>query len=213
MKKCFLSMIFIGAISFAHAQVSKGDILLGGNLGFNKQTPSANYTTTNFSIDPSIGKAIKDNLVVGANLSFAHYTSKADVGHDKDDSYGLQGFIRKYKYLGSGFAVFAEGSLSLSYSTGSGAYGGSYPYTTSSKDYGIAAGFAPGVTYAISRHVQLETGLSRFLSLGYFYSRWDQTPDPSTGDGKTGMASHSVSFSSSLNQAFNNLTVGVRFII
>jgi len=196
-----------------NAQIKKGDIILGGDLGFSTSTQSSNQSPdkskqNGVNISPSIGWAVKDDLTMGVILSFLHSKSEsAGNGQTQTiDNYGLGYFIRKYKMLGSGFALFAEGNLI-------GGYGHTKnipsPGSTESdlKGYNVKLGFYPGIAYFISRHVMLETG---FRDLAYAnYNHIKTTYTGVTGDSK----SSTFSIGTGLSDQLSNFTVGLKWIL
>jgi hypothetical protein len=114
MKKILLSTIISATISFvANAQISKGSVLLGGGLNISKiksensTPPSPETNQTNFSINPAIGIAIKENLVFGVLLSYGNsentYGSPSQVQENDYSSYGGGVFLRRYLVLGKDF--------------------------------------------------------------------------------------------------------------
>lgn len=73
MKKLLLAAFFFAAMSFsANAQTEKGTKLLGGSAGFTSQDGS-----TIWSINPSYGSFIKDNLAIGAEAMLAGYDGES----------------------------------------------------------------------------------------------------------------------------------------
>src|ERR1700748_1997091 len=121
MQKIFyLSILFISISMVSNAQISQGSLLLGGDLSFNSQntrTPQgspSNYNATTVTLNPSIGKAIKDNLVLGLILDYSHYSTNSEnpgVPNTVTDynTYGAGVYLRKYFPVGKNFSVFTEG--------------------------------------------------------------------------------------------------------
>jgi len=210
-KQFYLLTAGLLLVCIAHAQLKKGDILLGGNVNFNTQT----LTPTNgskssqiyYSFSPSIAKAVKDDLLVGLNLSYSHSRNKAGAPAtiSTQDGYGLGVFVRKYKTLGAGFALFAEGDLGGFYLL-SNSYqdGGTKP--PANKGYSINAGFYPGIAYFISKHVQLETGIQ---NLGYIQYGHAKSNSGTALEAK----SNTFGVGTSLNQALDNFVVGVKWVL
>src|ERR1700743_1520390 len=84
------SLAFIGLLSQARGQmtsaapppaltpISKGTVMLGGDVGFSHQSSSQSdpgsigTTTSQVNFLPSYAKAIKDNLLLGFDLSFGY---------------------------------------------------------------------------------------------------------------------------------------------
>jgi hypothetical protein len=209
-KHFYLLAAGLFTVCIANAQIKKGDILLGGNVNFSTSNvkPINNYPgdQTSFGIYPSIARAVKDDLIVGLNLSYAH--SRLKNGNpatiSTGDSYGLGVFVRKYKSLGANFALFAEGNLSGVYQQNN-TYPDGGPKPPASKGYSINAGFYPGLAYFISRHVQLETGMQNLASASYGHSK--------SGDGASEVKSNSFSLGTSLNKPLDNFVIGIKWII
>ena len=117
MKKILLSSlaVFIAFLSQAQqsqqtqqTQIKKGTVFIGGNINFSKQSASDNNPyyypkATNINFSPSIGWAIKDNLVFGVTLGYGYQKSnqvQADSNYNKTNTYNVGVFLRKYKYSG-----------------------------------------------------------------------------------------------------------------
>ena len=93
----FVATLLLGA-GAAQAQLSAGHLLVGGSAGYSKDTPAdsaanrESWTTTgNFS--PRAGYFIKDNLVVGLDITFRGTRSVSDI--DVPSSDGNDGFEQK----------------------------------------------------------------------------------------------------------------------
>ncbi len=171
-KNLYLVIVFIFAGFIANAQITKGSLLLGGNISFNTQNqaqPQGNPLTPQssvFIISPSIGKAIKDNLVAGFGLTWEHAQSSQDDGSGtitkfKTDTYGLGFFLREYRPLSSRFSLFIQEGLGGNINT-SGAQD-----TTSYRQYGVNLGLNPGIAYLASRKIQLEIAFQDLFSIDY----------------------------------------------
>ena len=96
----------------ADAQIKKGAVLLGGSLGFstrnNKVSTTQDYRSTSFNVSPALGKAIKENLLLGFDLSYGYAKNEFfSPPVQKTNSYGAGIFIRKYKVLGKGFLIYS----------------------------------------------------------------------------------------------------------
>jgi hypothetical protein len=97
-----------------------------------------------FIISPTIGKAIRDNLVAGFGLTWEHAQSNEDDGSGridkiKTDIYGLGFFLREYTPLSTRFSFFIEEGLGGNFSTG-GAQD-----TTTYTQYGVGLSLNPGI--------------------------------------------------------------------
>src|SRR5450631_3784189 len=170
------------AVLISKAQIKQGEILLGGNVGFSRQSstpgnPGTGYSTTNTSIslNPSYGKAIKDNLLIGFDLNYSGSKNYQDLGTlnpgqtstERVHNYGAGFFVRRYKSLGSGFSLFLQSRLGVSYERQKNENTNSTDLDTDVKQYTVDLGFYPGISFAVSRRVQLETGFQNLAYIQY----------------------------------------------
>jgi hypothetical protein len=222
MKKHFYLLIFFFAITFCgHAQMKKGDILLGGTIGFNSQKSSSSnpssyeQNATLVNLTPSIGKAIKDNLLVGIDLTWAYIKttqgSSPDVYTNKSTTYGAGFFLRRYKSLGNGFAIFLQSRLGGSYNTQKDEYESSPNPTYYTKGYAFDLSFYPGIAYAITKRVQLETGFQNLVDANYSHSKTTSATDPNA-NATTESKSNGFSIQTSLSNNFA-FAVGIKVLL
>jgi hypothetical protein len=123
MQTKFLLALFIicTTITTVQAQIKKGTVILGGQIGFSSQKTKndpapppnpypADFKSTNIMVSPAFGRAIKDNLVIGADIyySYVKYGSYQPQ-EQKINFYGAGFFVRKYNDLGKGFYLFVQG--------------------------------------------------------------------------------------------------------
>ena len=168
MKKItFSCFLFVFLASVLHAQINKGSILLGGNIGFStNKTKDTSLKNNSVSVTPVAGIAVKENLIVGISLNYGHsennlYSPSAETEYK---SYGAGIFVRKYVPLGKGFYFFGE--TGLNYQN----YSDSYIYGSQKNErkvQNISIDLYPGVSYAVSKKFQLEFGLPQLVTLGY----------------------------------------------
>lgn len=209
-KLYFLAVICLLAITITHAQIRKGSTFLGGDISASTQKSQTGtdpvLRQSGFTISPVFGKAIKDNLVLGGDLSYGH--SKYDnVGSEqKINVYGAGIFLRKYKPLGSsGFFIFLQGRAGYRYlestiDTWTTAY-------DQVKNHTINISAYPGLSYAISRKLHLETGFNNVVSVNYFTEKREIA-----GGTVTTVKNSGFSISSSLNN-ISNLYLGFRVLL
>ena len=212
-------------VLIAHAQIKKGEILLGGNVGFSAQSnspgdPGASYTTTatSFYLNPSYGKAIQDNLVTGFDLTYAGSTNSSDLGSvnpgqtstGRIHSYGAGFFVRRYKNLGNGFSLFLQSRLGLSYQKQTNENTNSTDPDVNFKEYTVNLGFYPGISYAVSRRVQLETGFQNLVYTQYSHQRETFQEQGST---PTDFKQNTFSLGTSLSNSLSGFVVGVRILL
>ncbi len=177
MKKLIvMAAVALFGTQVAKAQISKGDILLGGNVNVNthsQKTKDADdkLTTTSFGVSPKVGYALNNNWVVGVfagtNFGFAK-----DANNNKTKSLSIAPgiFVRNYQMLGqSKFAFFAEGNAS--YGFGNTKYNGDKLNSFNSFNVNVA----PGIAYFVTKRFMIE---GQFGGLGY---NWKQTKAEGTG--------------------------------
>jgi hypothetical protein len=189
------------------AQINKGATWLGGQLGYSQSSNKLAASPTKnkswgFTFNPAIGKAIKDNLVVGASANYQYSRGKSgSTTTSKFSAYGGGVFIRKYipvvsqLYLFGDARVYANRSIEKTYS--SGAEGKNKLW-----DIGISA--TPGLAYAVTKSIQIETGISSLFSVRY------QKRDSNQNyiDGKSNAFNAGV-----LLDSQNPIYIGFRFLI
>lgn len=215
MKAIFLSTLALSLSLLSRAQIKKGDILLGGNLGFSSASPEPNDGTnafnnaknTFFNIRPTIGKAIKDNLVLGINLLYSYNRSTyAGANYYKMTGYGAGVFLRRYIPLGKGFYFFLQEEANASF------YRQNNGNTTpgfKANETNLSLSFYPGVAYAIDRHWQIETGFPQLAALSYDHQK---RADKVSGGPDLISKYNTFGISSSLSSTYQ-LTVGLRYFI
>jgi len=229
MKKYFyLLTFFLTTGLLSQAQIMKGSILAGGNIGFstNKTTPVnpvQNYQAkeTSINISPSIGIAIKDNLLEGFDLAYsyanqeqAYSVGSGQFGHQKvkNSLYGVGFFLRQYKYLGNRFYLFMQGRLGASYVTGESGDDRQSSTITHNKIYGVTLGFYPGISYAITKKVQLETGFQNLFSAQYSHEK-DTYENTAIPGNNSIYKTNSFSLGTSLSNSLNGFVIGFKVLL
>jgi len=222
MKKHFYLLLFFFAITLcSQAQIKKGDILLGGTIDFTTQktnpAPDYNNISKQSSVDfnPSIGRAIKDNLVAGIDLIYSGSGSTQGMGTisftNSYHSYGAGFFLRRYIPLGSGFAVFMQSRLGGFYNIQKTGYQAPNTPYSNLKGYTVDLSFYPGIAYAITKRVQLETGFANLVDLTYSHSKSLTVNDP-TVPVPPSYKTNSFSLQTSLSNNYG-FAVGIRVLL
>ncbi|HVU57074.1 MAG TPA: hypothetical protein VHD83_18560 [Puia sp.] len=200
------------------AQIKKGESLLGGSVGFMRQDYNAispgNGNATYVNVQPSFGKAIKDNLVVGVNLyySYSKLVEPSDatpIYTVKQPGYGLGFFVRGYKDLGRSFSMFLEGDLGGMYSLAKGSYEGVNELSVDNKGYSINASLSAGIAYHITPRWMVETGFQNLAYINYGHTKYGGTITSVGGRQKES----SFSLGTNLNKELNNFAIGCRYIL
>ncbi len=213
MKK--ITLLFVLAtlifIQTTDAQIKKGSIFLGGNVGLSsyKTTAAGNTIHQNsYNFSPVIGKATRDNLITGIffNIGFQKNSNINPTATIKQQQYGVGAFVRKYKPLGkSDFLLFLQGELGFNYNHWKSE--SPSPAIQTNKRYNVNAAVSPGISYTVSRRLQIEMGFNSVLSLGYS-SETNKTSGSFPAESKmTGFYLYS-----SLNNA-TELNIGFRWLI
>jgi hypothetical protein len=210
MNRILLSLAFLLFIFTANAQFQKGNILLGGDLSYSTNTYSAPNTTDQTSngglFNISLGKAIKENTVVGVNLLFSTNTNSYQGDKTVSNGYGIGVFYRVYKNLGKDFYFFAQGGAE---------YNGSTNYTKdatgtktdNSSTNGGSIYLTPGISYKISKKIFIELSIPQIFTIGYSSNSTNLSP---------GVSSKEDGFSAGINLNSNTLTslgLGFRLVL
>lgn len=222
MKKKFIALAIAGSLIsvLSHAQIGKGSFLFGGSIGYSTGTSSNipardwQYETKRSSIQlsPSFAYAVSDNFFLGADLSFSQYREKYDIATPgavtsfKNNSYGGGIFARRYWEVANRLYIFGQGRIGyLSIKNNL----PPYDINTSStkiKGYVLDASIYPGLSFALSEKVHIESAFFNLLTVAYSkrdYSYYNNTPAESM---KT------LNVSSSFDNA-TSLTLGVKILL
>jgi len=219
-QKIVLSLVFVCAFMITtQAQVSKGAVWVGGSIGYNESKTKIDTPITkvsNVTINPGIGIVVKDNLVVGISLLYRqtktnNYNSHGD---EKDDTYGIGLFVRRYIPVISRLYVFGEAGVNYnsfkSHSTQT-----YYPNTitkTTSKGWLGGVNVTPGISFAVTKKFHLETSLSNLL--GVAYSNNKQTVEPPANSTAKPVITKSDSFTAGLfTDGKAQFNIGCRFFL
>ena len=206
MKRFLLALFALFIAAAGHAQVLKGTIFMGGQVGtYTFNVPENQSLQENVAaVRPSIGLTIKQDLVVGLDFLSTHETiegSTPQSKHLRDLGGGL--YIRKYFTLGKNFYLFGNGRFGYDYSKQAFAY----PQQQSSVQSIYSLSVYPGLAYAIKKWFYLEASLPSMLGLTY-------TKGNTTFTNSTQFTQHSSSLNFQTNlSAVSSISVGFRFAI
>lgn len=204
----FIAFAFAGAAS---AQITKGSIFLGGDVsGATQKTKSENETISKQSginISPVFGKAIRNNLVLGVNVGFNILNNDVPPSNGEYESKGYNAglFLRKYKNVGTGgFYIFIQGGLGVNYYHEK--RENYYAIFDTFKRTTVGLNAYPGISYAISKKLHLESGFNNLLRLDYMHEKGER------GNPLAAYRTNGLSLTSSLNN-FSSLYLGFRVLI
>jgi hypothetical protein len=211
----YTAILMLFVANNAVAQISKGKVLLGGTLGFRQFKYDANTSgyyplQTYLNISPSIGKVIKENLVLGVQAGIrtekVEYETQNIQSKDKYYDGGL--FLRRYVPLLKSFYFFGHSTANFSAQNGS----ATHQDQTRSKTKGWSANISlyPGLAYAVTRKFHAEAGLSNLFVTGYGRSETERKDFASGSVSSLKTSSFAISTSLGSNTSFN---IGFRFLL
>lgn len=161
--------MFLGVIGISNAQLSKGDYMLGADLGSGlTSTQSSGLFGFNFGLNegagyniglaPKVGYFVDDNFLLGAIVNLG-FTKSPEVSGEsaKTTVYGIQAFSRYYLAPGEAGVdnLLKKGRFFIEANAGfSGVNVQDGPTTN-----GFSLGFGPGYAYFITDNVALETSV------------------------------------------------------
>ena len=156
--------------SFLQAQIGKGSLMIGGQLGYTSsnsrsQAPNESYEGDTFGGSLSVGKAIKDRLFVGVELGSGLSNSEQDMGYKSHNVYHGAGiFMRKYFDIGKRFFVFTHANSGINFFDNEARSPLDF---REDEGYSLVVAFSPGLSYALNRKLHLETGFQSIVSASY----------------------------------------------
>ena len=206
-KTSILLVLLLSASCFAQAQISKGSIWLGGNIGFNSsrdEMPQESKQSNAF-ITPAMGIAFSQNIVSGIQLNIA-LSENNSGGIDRSTSnYGASLFLRRYWNVINRFYAFAHASAGY---TSLNEEVKSTNYLQDVNGWSASMGLSPGVSFAINKRFHIE---SAFYNLFYLQYTQRQT-DITSNSVKSSYDSHSVGAGVSLENG-SYFNVGFRYLL
>jgi Outer membrane protein beta-barrel domain len=213
MRKTVLLLIFsFTFITSAFSQITKGSLLLGGDLSAfsNKQEfgPNNKNKSSGITLSPLIGKAVKDNLFIGiyASLGYNKNETTPLTGKASSNSYGAGLFVRKYGVVKNNLYGFLQGNVGFNYAKSSNEQTG---FSSENKQTSAGINISPGLSYKISKKIHLEAGLRDLAALIYGKTK--------TTNNNLGVITNSESKGLSLSGNLTNLTsslfVGFRLLL
>jgi hypothetical protein len=211
-------VIFLFSSFLANAQFNKGSILLGGQISYSYNSYSDKIAsfppgydqkanTADFNI--SVGKAVKENTVVGIILTYSPYSANnySAFGLNgplryQDNSYTIGIFYRKYKSLGKDFFLFGEAGASYSGSSISAKDSTGNKVLTGSGNGGTINLF-PGISYKVSKKFFLDISIPSLIFAQYSKTNISSQSETSKSD--------QLRISTSLNSGLlSDLAIGFR---
>ncbi|TAE11629.1 MAG: hypothetical protein EAY72_10345 [Bacteroidetes bacterium] len=205
MKKIYLlASTALLAITTVHAQITEGKWLAIGGIsgGFNNRTTAPNEESkgSQFGVQLQLGKAIKNNVVVGGLVGFnassnRQFFNNNEISRGNFNSATIGVFARHYKSLGKGFNIFAQSTALVNTSRDKTNIPNGASFVNS-RSTSAGIGLAPGIAYQIAKKLQVELVANNLLLLQYHNSKQYSVNQPTR-------TNNSFNASSSLNNGLN----------
>lgn len=229
MKKILLPIFIFLSFSATSQVIEKGKKILGGSvsLGFNFRLVDTASGITNasdgknfgISLSPSIGKAIKNDLVLGYSITagYGYAMSNSRAFKSMDKAKHIQGgvgiFLEKFIPLGKSFSLSAKTGANVNYynSRLRSFRNDLLVSNQKSNRYGINLYLMPSLTYALNKRMLVQIFMDDFISVFYNYTSYKTETNGNTYTDKY----DDFGLSSSLNgnKQINNLSFAFRYIL
>ena len=157
----------LGVVGISNAQLSKGDYMLGVDLGSGLTSTGSNGlfgfnfglnkdAGFNVGIAPKVGYFVSDNFLIGAVVNLGYVKSPGTISNEST-IYGVQALSRYYLSPGEKGvdSMLKNGRFFLEANAG---FAGSNVKDGPTTN-GFALGFGPGYSYFITDNVALETSV------------------------------------------------------
>jgi hypothetical protein len=201
------ALLFFAIIN-TNAQITKGRYLLGGSASYyNSSTDNNNSGYLNLQF----GKVVKLNTVVGITGSLS--ASKNHYGNNgyKLYQYNAGIFYRKYKPLVEKLNFFAEMDAVLQHGSNYGTYFFNVGQNLYTNLNGIQLSFMPGLSYAVTKNLQLELTMPNLATISYASIK---TVDSKLPAGVSPQKGNNFSANVNLNaNLINNFGIGFKFLL
>ena len=180
MTKRYLFVFLLFTSFTVNAQIKKQSILLGGQLFYYNtkiQVENLNQKSESGTISVSIGKAFKENKIVGVNLSFSPIRQSNSLNNGDTTTlifnrYDIGLFYREYKKLAKDFYFFSQ--VDAAYITAK--QNEHYKIASADVKATLRGGFislTPGISYQVFKKMQLEVTIPNILSMQYLMTKFD----------------------------------------
>jgi hypothetical protein len=187
MKKKISLIIALTISSLAIAQVGKGTLMLGGNVGFNMAGETTNRTTNpagvtietrtignnSWNFSPTVGYFLSDRNVLGLRLNlsstFVHRRSNGTTQENVNASgLGSELFFRHYYTITDNFFLFMEAGLGFATSSYTDREDGDEPNQLVDGNYHkstqMMINLGPGLAFFPSEKWGIDFTLNRFVA-------------------------------------------------
>lgn len=198
-----ITLTFFLFASGARAQINKGAVLLGGNLSFHKNKykyPSSTSSEPSIlNLNPSAGFVVRDNKVIGVNLTYGH-------SRNRYDRYGAGVYYRSYHTLAKNFYLFGQVNAGYNHFKQESSTG--FDTKEVSRTNSIGVDIFPGIAFAASKRFHLEVSMNNLVGMD-FYQTVRETTSPT---GKSEYKTKGLDFGANINPE-SNFRLGFRFVL
>lgn len=169
-RKLILLTAFVCSSLFAQTEdeklkISENQWLVGGSVSAFSATSkresdfSSDVKDENKSLglNPNVGYAIKDNLVLGMSIALNRSKNTTDEIERKTRGWGLALYIQQYIPLGRKITFDVKGEIS--YLKSKNEFDGS---SVSSDNHNLFIGVRPGLTFKLNDKIALQTSIGSF---------------------------------------------------
>jgi hypothetical protein len=181
--KCLFFLFALTCVLTSEAQINKGSLIIGSNIGYSQYKQKFENSVTaskvnTFSISPSVGVAISENLVAGVRFAYSKQTQKStlEANHTvnaDNKNFGGGIYIRRYVSVINRLYVFGEGTAAYTSikQTRTEKY---FNSKTEQKITGYSTGvsFTPGISYGVCKNFQIEGGFNSLFSATYLKTKY-----------------------------------------
>ena len=217
MRKCYLIFVVLMVALNVKGQIKKQSFLLGGQGYY---VTEKNYTT-NFKqefksgiISLAMGKAYKENKVIGINFSFSPWRQvDSDSGNDTLNNFSNRfefgTFYREYRKLAKDLYIFGQLDASFITAKQRDNFSNAGNFTEVKTTYqGGSVSLTPGISYQLFKRMHIELSIPNIIRVQYLSAKI-RSDDPLINLNK-----NQFLFNSSISNAtpLGNLAVGFRFI-
>lgn len=194
-------------------ELQKGNILLGGTLGFSTQkierTDLEDAKDNYIVFNPTIGKFYRNNRMAGINLFYSR--DKTPSYETASNSYGFGVFLRQYLPLGKSFYLFAEEGASFNTMKSERNLAAS-GYQDKFKQTSLNLNLYPGISYLITKRIMAELALNNLVSFSYRKETRNQTYTNGSPESKAINTSFGLSTGFGQNN-LGNLAFGLKWLL
>ncbi|NIJ46051.1 hypothetical protein FHR24_002529 [Wenyingzhuangia heitensis] len=132
-----------------------------------------NYESKSFSINPSVGYFIEDNLVVGLSARYNKIKTKENSNTEYDDSnYGVGVYAEKYYKLYKSFFLSVSGNANFINNDND-------KNDIENRFYTI--GVSPSISCVLNKHMSIKVGFDNVL--GYTYRTYNNQGNSGSSSG------------------------------